>query len=236
MYHMNAFHLEQIIRYLLAEKKTMKTCIRLSNTQPTQLPAEFQEDDVRFSESFAQHFIRQYSKYGDVVFDPFAGFGTTLVVAEALGRVPSGIEYDIKRVEYIRSRLQRPEQIIQGDSRRLADYDLPRFDLSLTSPPYMSKNDPEDPFTAYSQTGRGYAGYLEDIRQIYTQMRLLMKPGARAVIEVSNLKDGGEVTTLAWDIARAVSEVLVFQGEIVIEWEPTYGYGYDHSYALVFSE
>jgi len=44
------------------------------------------------------------------------------------------------------------------------------------------------------------------------------------------------MTPLAWDIAREVSNVLNFLGEIVISWEPTYAYGYDHSYALIFSK
>jgi len=29
--------------------------------------------------------------------------------------------------------------------------------------------------------------------------------------------------------------VLPFAGEIAVRWEPTYGYGYDHSYCLLFS-
>jgi hypothetical protein len=42
------------------------------------------------------------------------------------------------------------------------------------------------------------------------------------------------VTPLAWDVAAAVSQVLRFEGEIVVCWDH-YGYGYDHSYCLVFS-
>jgi hypothetical protein len=61
----------------------------------------------------------------------------------------------------------------------------------------------------------------------------LLKPGARAVLEVSNLKNDDRITMLAWDVARAVSNVLVFEGEVVIGWDH-YGYGYDHSYCLVF--
>ncbi|MCX6382610.1 MAG: hypothetical protein NT023_24550 [Armatimonadetes bacterium] len=44
------------------------------------------------------------------------------------------------------------------------------------------------------------------------------------------------VTPLAWDIALVVSEVMDFQGEIVVDWEPSYGNGYDHSYCLMFSK
>ncbi len=69
-----------------------------------------------------------------------------------------------------------------------------------------------------------------------------MKSGSHLVIEASNLR-GREVTTLAWDIAGRLSTFLDFEGEIVIGWKGTqlyrfggkYGYGYDHSYCLVFT-
>jgi hypothetical protein len=61
-----------------------------------------------------------------------------------------------------------------------------------------------------------------------------LKPGGTAVIEAANIKRNGRLTTLAWDIARVVSEVLHFEGEVVIAWD-CYGYGYDHSYCLVFT-
>jgi hypothetical protein len=60
-----------------------------------------------------------------------------------------------------------------------------------------------------------------------------MKPDAHTVLEVANLKGARGVTTLAWDIARAVGEVLAFEGEVVIGWD-SHPYGYDHSYCLVF--
>ena len=191
---------------------------------------------MRFSESLAEHFILHYSQPGDVVFDPFAGFGTTLRVAEQHNRIPSGIEIDPRRASYIQKNVRDPDRLIHGDSRRLSEYALPPFDLSLTSPPYMSKYDLEDPFTNYSMPGSGYRGYLQDLQEIYRQMRPLMKPGAWVVIEASNLKGNAGVTTLAWDIANAVGQVLEFKGELVIEWEDSYGYGYDHSYALMFSK
>jgi DNA modification methylase len=215
--------------------ENMKSYLHFDNTPPAPLPPEFSGDDVRFPQNFARHFIQEYTQPGQVVFDPFAGFGTTLLTAESLDRIPSGIEFDPRRAAYIQSRLQRPESLIQGDARRMSEYDLPYFDFSLTSPPYMSKNDPEDPFSAYTRAGRGYPAYLQDLQQIYAQVRQKMNPDAHVVVEVSNLKDLLFVTTLAWDVAAALSQVLTFQGEIVLAWDHYYGYGYDHSYALVFS-
>jgi hypothetical protein len=61
-----------------------------------------------------------------------------------------------------------------------------------------------------------------------------MKPAGQVVIEVSNLKIDGRLTTLAWDLASEVSRVLHFEGEIIACWDE-YGYGYDHSYCLVYS-
>ena len=77
----------------------MKTYIHLTNTNLYPLPAIFQDDDVRYSESLVEHFLEQYTQKGDVVFDPFAGFGTTLFVAERMGRVPYGVEIDQDRVK-----------------------------------------------------------------------------------------------------------------------------------------
>ncbi len=83
--------------------------------------------------------------------DPFAGYGTTLIVAERLGRVPFGVELIEEKVNFARSKLARPERLIQGDARNLASLDLPAIDFSMTSPPYMNKGDREDPFSAYQE-------------------------------------------------------------------------------------
>jgi hypothetical protein len=45
----------------------------------------------------------------------------------------------------------------------------------------------------------------------------------------------GRFTPLAWDVAGAVSGALPLAGELVVHWQPTYGYGYDHSYCLLFA-
>ena len=57
--------------------------------------------------------ILSSTKVGDVVFDPFAGTGTTLVVAEQLKRKSVGIEIDKDNAEGIKNRL---ENISQSDN------------------------------------------------------------------------------------------------------------------------
>jgi hypothetical protein len=212
----------------------MRTYLRLKNRQSHKLPAEFQGQDLRYPQELVATFLRQHTRPGDKVLDPFAGYGTTLIVAEAMDRVPYGVELDARRAAYIRSQLRQPANIINGDSRQLLRYAIPICDFSISSPPFMEQGDADDPFTNYSSAASGYAAYLHDLVGIYQQLGQLMKPGARIVLELANLKGPAGITTLAWDAARELRAVLRFEGEVVIGWD-TYAYGYDHSYCLVFS-
>jgi hypothetical protein len=212
----------------------MKTFLQLSNTHSEPLPAQFARDDIRYAPALVQVFMEQYTQPGERIFDPFAGYGTTLVTAEALGREAYGLELDEAKAAYIRSRMRSPERLLQADARRLDSYGLPRFHFSMTSPPFMNKDDATDPLSDYRRVGGSYRGYLRQLRQIYAQLAGLMEPARTVIIEASNLKRAGRLTTLAWDIAGEVAQVLNFEGEVVVGWDH-YGYGYDHSYCLVFS-
>jgi DNA methylase len=177
--------------------------------------------------------VREHTRPGQLVLDPFAGYGTTLAVAEAMGRRAAGVEADPRRVAYARGRLRDPAALLQGDSRQIAALGLPPCDFVMTSPPFMAGADAEYALEGYAPTGKGYQTYLAELADVFAQVRGLMLPGARAVLEVSNLREPSGVTTLAWDVARAVGAVLTFEGEVVIGWD-RYAYGYDHSYCLVF--
>jgi DNA modification methylase len=213
----------------------MQTYLHFKQQNKEKLPAQFRQDDVRYSDEFVRHFLNEFSKKGDVIFDPFAGFGTTLLIAQEVDRQPYGLEFDSERCKYVQSLLARPENLICGDARQLTKYQLPKFDLSLTSPPYMNKFDhPQNPFTGYSTVSAGYDAYLKNLQDIYRQMAKLMNPTARTIVEISNIKTDGKITPLAWDVAQALSKVLRFEGEIVLCWDKS-NYGYDHSYCLIFS-
>ena len=69
-----------------------------------------------------------------------------------------------------------------------------------------------------------------------------MKKNAYLVVEVSNLKNENKFTPLAFDIASILQKIFEMQQDIVIIWEKneqnnsndSYGYGQDHSFALLF--
>ena len=213
----------------------VQTWLNLPRGNKIVLPSRFSHENVRCADSLVEYCVNEFSETGQVVFDPFAGYGTTLFVAEELGRHGYGVEFSKEKANYVQGLLEHPERLIHGDSLKLMEYELPLIDLCLTSPPYTNESDTENPFVDYRQKGFDYSSYLQGMGNIFSQVAQKMNPSGRLVIEASNLKKDGQVTTLAWDIAREVSRIFHFEGETIICWDE-YGYGYNHSYCLVFSK
>src|SRR5918911_1292165 len=92
----------------------------------------------RFPEGLAEMVLQQFSAEGAWVFDPFCGFGTTLVAAQRLGRQAIGFEHDPGRGAFAAARVHPPSRVIIDDVARARTYQLPVFDLLLTSPPYTT--------------------------------------------------------------------------------------------------
>ncbi|MBN2070489.1 MAG: site-specific DNA-methyltransferase [Candidatus Krumholzibacteriota bacterium] len=214
----------------------MSSYMTLSAKSSERLPDEFRDFDVRFPERFVEPLINEFSREGDTVFDPFAGFGTTLIVAENLGRRGFGVESDRRRSEYIRSRMQEPDNLIFGDSRRLSSFAFPPVDLTLTSPPYPFREGKRfsPAISECPAIENGYDSYINCLRYIFAQVRGIMRPRARLIIEAGNIRLAGKVIPLAWDIAEAVSREFRFEGERVVKWDRP-NFGFDHTYCLIFS-
>ena len=168
-----------------------------------------------------------YSAPGDWVLDPFCGFGTALAAAQRLDRFAVGFETDAERAAFAARGLRPPSRVVNDRAERIDAYDLPPFDLVLTSPPYTS-------FRTFDEEGAAH--YLDDLGAIFGRVKGRLRAGATVVMEMSNVREGGGVRTVAWDAARTLAGLFAFQGEVVrcnTGPEPA-GPGYDHSYLLVF--
>ena len=177
------------------------------------------DEDVHFTESVATLVIDGLTSPGEVVLDPFAGFGTTLLVATRLGRRAIGVELLPERVALIRDRAPGTT-VIEGDARGLHELVTEPVDLCLTSPPYMTANaHPHNPLTAYETVDGDYRTYLEHLARLARTVHGLLRPGGHFVVNVANIRHRGHTTPLAWDVARAVGHVLPFLGETVIVWD-----------------
>jgi len=114
------------------------------------------------------------------VFDPFAGLGTTLAVAERMGRNVLGLELLPERVDFIRRRLRNPATIPEGDALRSVELDLPVIDLVMTSPPYMNRlNHPENPLTGYRTLDGNYERYLTQVGDVFRTLRQRLRAGGK---------------------------------------------------------
>jgi DNA modification methylase len=74
--------------------------------------------------SLVERAIRNSSRKGDLVFDPFGGSGTTLIAAENTGRTAALLELDPKYVDVIVERWQRltgQSAVLDGSDQAFAD-------------------------------------------------------------------------------------------------------------------
>lgn len=107
---------------------------------------------AKFPETLAQEFIEFFTKKDQVVFDPMAGTGSTLVAALRSGRHSYGIELNPAYIAIARQLLSEEKtgrnnpsitltaEIIPGNaleiSRLISTHQIPPINYVLTSPPY----------------------------------------------------------------------------------------------------
>jgi DNA modification methylase len=126
-------------------------------------------------------------------------------------------------------------EVITGDATRLDDiaasHGIPIIDYVLTSPPYWdmlhahgaanqkARRISEDLDVVYSSNPQDlgnitdYEEFIERLSKIYTGMQPFLRQGAYITIIVKNIKKGGKIYPLAWDLARCLSETFSLKDE-----------------------
>ncbi len=198
---------------------------------------------AKFPETLAQEFIEFFTKRGQTVLDPMAGTGSTLVAALRAGRNSYGIELNPKYAEIAKQIIDEERaalgsqvvnlksEIVHGDARLAATYHFPQVHFVLTSPPYWDmlhakgaetqkkrrasagldvhySDDPNDLGNV-----RNYEEFLEKLVGIYGGLKPLLCEKAYLTIIVKNVKKGGRIYPLAWDLARELGRTYTLKDE-----------------------
>jgi DNA modification methylase len=126
-------------------------------------------------------------------------------------------------------------QVITGSAAQLArftaQYKIPTIDYILTSPPYWDmlhtqgaasqrrrRTDPSlDVYYSSDPEDLGnitdYNEFIERLASIYETLQPFLRPRAYLTIIVKNVKKGGHLYPLAWDLARRLAQTYTLKDE-----------------------
>jgi len=198
---------------------------------------------AKFPETMAQEFVEFFTKKGETVLDPMAGTGSTLVAALRARRHSYGIELNPGYAGIAREVLAEERaalgtsaeglkaEVFTADAAQAAGLGLPPVDYVLTSPPYWDmlhahgaatqkkrRAAPElDVFYSDDPADLGnlpdYEEFLSRLVGIYTGLKPLLRDKAYLTIIVKNVKKGGRIYPLAWDLGRELGRVYTLKDE-----------------------
>ncbi len=192
----------------------------------------FEKHDIKYPESLVRHFLKLYTKPGDKIFDPFTGLGTTLFVAEEMGRIPYGIEHDGGRQEWVAGQMQHWGNLKRGDAADMLRMGFPKMDFAMTSPPYMPNHHKWNPLYGGDPKHAGYDIYLKRMGFIFGCLKKLMKRNATLIVQADNLP-GKTYTPLVRDLSSVIEPHFRLDNEIIVAWSNAKP-GYGHTHCLVF--
>ncbi|MCC5068700.1 DNA methyltransferase [Xanthomonas campestris] len=188
-------------------------------------------------------FVRHFSAPGQQVFDPFCGFGSTLLAAALEGRQAHGMEIDPARAVVARERLRRhavQAPVVVGGLAQVPP--AAPVDLCLTNVPYFGCHwsGQVAPGQLYASTD--YASYLAGLRAVFHALRRQLRPGGFGVAMVENVVLDGQLVPQAWDLGRILSSLFTLREERVLCYPRAGGVlaqgdtasNRSHEYALIF--
>lgn len=222
----------------------MQSYVILEKKELPSLPDKFYCDG-RFDPGLLEFLIKSYSEKNDTIFDPFCGFGSTIQVAEKLNRVGYGMEIDLDRYNYGLEKINNKSNFINDNILNIDNYSFPEFNLCITSPTYSWKNMGYNPFNN-KESKDFYIDYLNYFKLYFEIISKKIKDNGTIIIDTSNINIDNVSTTLAWDVKNTLEELetMRFMRELVVCWKNSheefmggqYGFGYDHSYCLIYKK
>ncbi|BAI61038.1 putative DNA methylase [Methanocella paludicola SANAE] len=254
-----AYDIKNSLNYLTGKEWTKFTCswfvfnaLQKDLKEEQEICENCVDHPATYSPTMIEDFILFFTKEGMKVIDPFAGIGSTLVACKRTNRIGYGTELNKKYYDIILKRV--PEfykNIYNADARNIKElYNDEQFNFCISSPPYWDVlNRSTDGFKK-TREGNGldvkysdlsndlgniadYDQFVGELTKIYLDIFDKLVKGAYIVIIVKNIKKGGKLYPLAWDLAKSLSNKYVLKDEKIwiqdkIQLSP---YGYPYSWA-----
>lgn len=200
-----------------------------------------------FPVELASRLICCFTNEGDgVILDPFAGSGSTLLAAEALGK--TGIGFDVSE-EYVTTAMARAavpfpaedgtpagqRMIYSADSTRLLDYVEPgSVDFVVTSPPYWDIllqrrtadcKDIRHYGNSAADLGKigDYNAFLAALSGVFEKVYLALKSGMYCCAVVMDIRKKDQFYPLHADLASCMQEIGFIFDDIII-WDRGHEY------------
>ena len=195
------------------------------------LDSSTEHHPATFSPTMISDFIRFFTKKGANVLDPFCGIGSTLEACKRTERIGYGIELNKKYFELaIKREPEFRKNIFNANASTVLDLGLPKIDFCISSPPYwdilnrstasFEKTRRKKDFdVSYSESIEDlgnmadYDQFLNSLADIYLKIYEVLNDKAYIVIIIKNVKKGGKMYPLAWDLAKLLSEKYVLKDE-----------------------
>lgn len=189
------------------------------------LEPEFLRDDYMqcFDISWVSQvapFIEEFSEEGDVIFDPFAGLGTTLLAAGMLGRKSIGIELDKSRFTLLKERMHKHRQsmlfmpvVCEGDALTIS---FPcDVDLLVTNFPYFHASAKNESTNIYNISD--YANYLQTIEKIIQRCEGALRKDGYMIAFCENIRQpNGNIIPQAYDICKILQRYFHLKEERIV--------------------
>ena len=192
-----------------------------------------------FPTSLVTRLIECFTTHTDsILLDPFLGSGSTIVAAEAAGKIGVGFEISDDYINLTRQRLEQSglfgknmeHRLIKADARLIEQYVDPNsVSFCVTSPPYWDILNQRRSADGKAQRNYGntaddlgtitdYETFLDELNKIFSGVLRVLVPGKYCIVNVMDLRKKGTFFSFHSDLARKMTESGWIYDDIII-WD-----------------